>query len=190
MSNRRLQPTAVPSIFPNVPAYLTKKEVIQRTDTSSSSSRFANDVAQHEKVIDSFLSADEVNSFQDLKEKIRKEILPSGINIIEKSDKILFCSFKSDDVTGPQVLFSLSVFNNLSFKSFCNSLPVPVSNYSEIVDSAEIKRVSQVLNILANLKSKSENDQTQESDLFYYVNLLSKLLNKTGESFIMYLHTM
>ena len=85
MVKRRLKDNAYPSIFNNLPAYYIYKSIPARSGRHlnepqvnkcrpSCSSRHENAAARLEEQCDTFLNADKIKDFNDLLEKMSKEI--------------------------------------------------------------------------------------------------------------------
>ena len=71
---RRLKDNAYPFIFNNFPAYYTYKSIPARSGIPSCPSRHENATARLEEQCDTFLNANKIENFNDLLEKISKEI--------------------------------------------------------------------------------------------------------------------
>ena len=74
MVKRRLKDNTYLSIFNNLPAYYTYKSILARSGVALCSSRHENAAARQEEQCDTFLNADKIENFNDLLEKISKEI--------------------------------------------------------------------------------------------------------------------
>ena len=85
MVKKRLKNNAYPSIFNNLPAYYTYKSTTARSGVASSSFRHENAAARLEEQCNTFLNADKIENFNDLFEKISKEIHHQGY-LLHKTD--------------------------------------------------------------------------------------------------------
>jgi hypothetical protein len=99
---------AVPSVFPNLPSYLTKAARNERTETTSSRFRHQQAANALEDQGAEFLAADEVSNLSDLQQKLDLECLPKGWEVIFREDCIIFSLLTVDDFC-PQLAASLVV---------------------------------------------------------------------------------
>lgn len=88
LRRRRLLPNAVPSKFPNCPAFLSKS--VSASRMASSSARFEKEAMRMEKKIDDFLSADYVDSMTCLKKKLSNSTLPTGFTEVRSDNCFSF----------------------------------------------------------------------------------------------------
>ena len=78
---KRLKETAVPSKFfgSNIPAYLSKPEVKERSQATTFSSRFEKEREKVEKDSEAFLSTLSFSSFEEMKSKESDCLIPNVI---------------------------------------------------------------------------------------------------------------
>ena len=87
---RRLKPDAVPSVFPNTPAYLTKSPAVQRSTTkATSSSKHAEESRRLEELEESFTASDCLSalSHAEIADKLKAESTVSQGFIVSAADE-------------------------------------------------------------------------------------------------------
>jgi hypothetical protein len=115
LSRKKLRKDAVPSQFPNVPAYYSKEAALTRTETATSSSRRERQSKAMEDAASEFLRMDEVSSLAELKEKLDRSCLPSNIIEVARPNQLLFLSIADNTMKKPVVAYSFIVNDSLSF---------------------------------------------------------------------------
>jgi hypothetical protein len=73
---------AVPSVFPNLPGYLSKAAPKERLESTSSSFRHQQAANALEEQCADFLAADKVSKLSDLQQKLDRQCLPNGWEVI------------------------------------------------------------------------------------------------------------
>ena len=112
---RYLKRNAIPSIFTWLPSYLSKKKVANWLNTTYSTARLKAGNLHKQKAIDSLVVSTQVNSFNELQQKMNFEILPKGVKIFDYQDELVYVYFELDRQRGVTALFSISVYQNLAF---------------------------------------------------------------------------
>ena len=112
---RYLKSNAIPSIFPGLPSNLRKKKVADWSNTTSSTARLKAENLRKQTAIDSLMISTQVNSFDELQQKMNFEILPKGVKIFDYQDELVYVYFELDKQRGVTALFSISVYQNLTF---------------------------------------------------------------------------
>ena len=98
LQRKFLLPDAVPSIFPNLPKYLTKSLPERRSDSTSKENRFKRQYDAVELEAEEFLAADQIVSLQELEEKLDLEDnLPKGILKLKGDNKLTLYSLTEND---------------------------------------------------------------------------------------------
>ena len=87
---RYLKRNAIPSIFPGLPSYLSKKKFANWSNTTSSTARLKVENLRKQKAIDSLMISTQVNSFDELQQKMNFEILPKGVKIFDYQDELVY----------------------------------------------------------------------------------------------------
>lgn len=83
-----------------------------------STSRFALDYNRVEAAAAEFLEQDEVASLDDVKEKLDRTCLPSGVVEISQASDLMFLSIKKDGLGVPKICFCLEIKEDLTFDSW------------------------------------------------------------------------
>jgi hypothetical protein len=115
LSRKKLRKEAVPSQFPNVPAYYSKEAAPTRTETSTSLSRRERQSKAMEDAASEFLKIDEVSSLAELKEKLDRSCLPADVIEVARPNELLFLSIADNTMKKPVVAYSFIVHDSLSF---------------------------------------------------------------------------
>lgn len=154
---RRLKDSAIPHIFPGLPAYLSKVKTQSRPQTSSSTSRARNVFSRNEQEVENFLSKDSVDSFKDLLTNIKTDFPPSW-NVVSlfKDRRIFLKEVTFGDDEKPILWYSLTINENLQFQLVSNNIILPTKKAEHISKAGKIERYSDVKNLMAFLRSYSE----------------------------------
>ena len=154
----RLNPEAIPKIFPGLPEYLSVPSTIERSSAASSSKRAENELMRQEKLNDQFLSQDVLSNFDDLKSKVSEVILPSGYISSVETDKISFHCIEQDNdsSSAPKLGASVIIFASLCFAAYVSSVQVPSKVFKHLITNERIETLSGLNNVLAHCKSLSD----------------------------------
>ena len=99
-----------------------------------------------------FLEKDKVSSIHDIYQRIQSDpAIPSDITAILKGDTLFLCIIDIHAET-PHLSIVLRIRDDLSYDSFVDGKKL--NKNDDIVDGAELTLFSQVLNLIASLKSK------------------------------------
>ena len=106
----RLKPTAVPTIFPDLPNYMSKPTPKpQPTSASTASARFnaENDRIKQQNL--ELLRQDAIENFASVKSKLKELVLPSGYVTVMKDKVVEFRNIEllPDETTAPKLLTGL-----------------------------------------------------------------------------------
>ena len=149
---RKLKSDAVPTLFHNCPSYMSSDPPNKRSKTSSASARRQQSAEDAEKISQLFLEKDKVSSIHDIYQRIQSDpAIPSDITAILKGDTLFLCIIDIHAET-PHLSIVLRIRDNLSYDSFVDGKKL--NKNDDIVDGAELTLFSQVLNLIASLKSK------------------------------------
>ncbi len=205
LKRKILKHDAVPTNFPNLPAYLSRKENLQRSSNATVSARLDKAAAKLTLETEVFLAADKVSKFDQIQMGVVSQFPPTwNVISLRNDDQILFDRISFDDGGKAKFRFTLTIKKNLEFLMFCNESPVPASRVSHITKSKNIQRLSDIHNLLAFLNSSSdispesetvvneceirlakvlegENDDSKRKKLTFVVEQL-RLLRKTTKS--------
>ncbi len=171
---KRLKEEAIPSMFPNLPSYLSKEIPEPRATSSGAASRFEQEELRYEEQVKKFLEKDIIQSFDHLKENRKEIVLPQGVDIVEKEDSILFVAFIKVDNEPMKVSYYLEIVESLEYQLAVQSTFVPQKNIKHLNDSEVLKTFSAVTNMLAYLKSLAEG-QGNDSFLRILVESLQEV---------------
>ena len=149
---RKLKSDAVPTLFHNCPSYMSSDPPNKRSKTSSASARRQQSAEDAEKMSQLFLEKDKVSSIHDIYQRIQSDpAIPSDTTAILKGDTLFLCII---DIHAeiPHLSIVLRIRDDLSYDSFVDGKKL--NKNDDIVDGAELTLFSQVLNLIASLKSK------------------------------------
>ena len=167
---------ATPTIFPNLPKYFNKANPERRSQKSSFQSRFQKEYEATESASQSFLDADKISDFNDLKQKITEETLPVSVLKLFKDDKITFYTLDENDLGCPYIKFSLIVNEDLSFSMWCREVKVQNSKVKHICDT-KLTSISAVSNIIAVLKNLYDEKTTiAKLSVEYCASILEEII--------------
>ena len=169
---------AVPSIFPNLPEYYSKPVPERRSETTSKDARYQRQYEANEILVQEFLDADLITSFEKLKEKLdAEEDWPEYIFRYSNEEKITFYSMTENDTGRPVVKYSLIIKNDLHFAMWCNDIEIAPSKVAHICRNKIIDRSSSVLTIIVFLKNLSEERNVPSTTTIEYcVKILDKVI--------------
>ncbi len=156
LAKKRLKDNAIPSVFPNLPSYLSSEIPEPRSSTSGAASRFEQQEERYEAQVRQFLGKDKIQSYGHLKANVKEIVLPKGVKIVENEDSVLFVAFKKFENEPMKMDFYLEVAENLEYKLAVQSTFVPQRNIKHLNDNETLGTFSAVTNILAYLKSLAE----------------------------------
>ena len=105
-----LKKTAVPSVWPNCPKYLTKAQPLPRPEIALASTRRQIEVDEVEEQAMSFLEEDQVSSITDVMQKLQSSALPMNVHFSKQDDKLVLYSFDITSEGRAVVKFSLTIF--------------------------------------------------------------------------------
>ena len=126
----------------------------QSTSASTASARFNAENDRIKQQILELLRQDAIENFASFKSKLKKLVLPSGYVTVMKDKVVEFrnIALLPDETTAPKLLTSIIVTDNLKVKAFVTSVLVPPKLYKYLQQSASLKSLSELANILAFCK--------------------------------------
>ena len=155
----RLKPDAVPSIFANVPAYLSKTNVTPRsTVTATPSSRRQKEEAKLRELENALLADDDVSSItlSELSQKLQSETaVPEGYSILLQDKRLIIYWLSTEDDI-PKVTASVTVSSDLTVVASMDGVVVPASLLADLL-TGPIERMSQLVNVMARVKAYGED---------------------------------
>ena len=99
----RLEPDAVPSVFPNLPSYLTKTKHKERSQKAPSCCRTKMEQEYREHVEKEKLNKNMVKTLNELFDKISKnsDLDNHDVSLVQKEDTLMFISFSFSNMGQP-----------------------------------------------------------------------------------------
>lgn len=155
---RLLKSDAVPSVFTNLPKYLSY-DTHRREDPPTAEVRRAAILRDNEEKIHSFLLDDVVSSLSDIFIKLQSSSnLPTGFLYTRLPDCVLIYTIDSSDGLHPKIIGSITISNELGVSLVCRDAAVKKNIFSHI-SSGKINLFSQIVNLMALLKSLISTDE-------------------------------
>ena len=114
LKKKYLTSTAVPSIFPNVPKYLSNPPPPPRSEETGSTARFQRQVLVQEEINTAFLDNDVIKNVGDLKANLDRACLPKEVEALFRHDKAIFSHIELDSTGRPIISSSLIVHVSIS----------------------------------------------------------------------------
>ena len=183
LKNRRLKDLAVPSKFENCPSYLSKKVHVPRSVAATSSTRHEKEIQRQDEENEEFLMRDQVSSLDELETSIKEEKLPAGICIIRQEQVLMLTAFGQNSLLCPEISFGVIISEDMSFKMFCNQVPIPQTSIHHITRSEKIEQTSVALNIIAHLKNLSQGGDDESKAYVQFLLSALEEITRTCDSF-------
>ena len=173
---RRLREGAVPSIFCNVPAYLSQPAPSPRTTKATSTQRHAEEERRLEELEASFIASDDITQMTHLEiaESLQSDsTVPQGfiVNNVDES-LLLYMIHMANEV--PRIVVSVCLKCDRSVICSLDDKIVPPSQYCDLLTNGHVTQLSQLINLMARLKSWKV-DQGSKSLSFYVQTAISVL---------------
>lgn len=174
-SKKILKDTAIPSVFPGQPPYLTVSKPPERPNAPTSSARRAKEDEALQQLEFDMKKEDEVSSLSDFE---RATLLPSGFEKIQRNSQVVFV-YPSEDFSS--VIASILIDEHLQVTIFLNGSKVPTSKIRHLLScDGHIHSLTELCNVLSIVKSWCVEEN--EIDI---IDVLSKqvieILNKLTE---------
>jgi hypothetical protein len=167
LKKRYLKPNAVPSIFKNLPANLSRTPLLERqTARATSSSRHEHMSKLAKEQNDTFLAADDISglSLDQLLRRLSGEAtFPKGFVTTLLSNVLVIYMMQLEEHI-PTITASVTVKQDLVVVISLDGKLSPTSHYSDIV-KGPLKLMSQLLNLLARVRSWYEDRVVKSADL-------------------------
>jgi hypothetical protein len=170
-----LKPTAVPSIFPNLPPYYSHSIPTPRSESATSCSRHQRDQEQLESLEARLFEEDRISSISQLVEKYNSHpYKPASFSMLPfLPDAVIFMIIDISDV--PSISQSVRVDSDLSFKVFSDSILISHAQFSSIMQNCKtLAHFSDLLNLLSFL-SNPTNTSVKDC-LRFYLSKIEELL--------------
>lgn len=154
LTKRYLKDDAVPSVFPNLPQYFTRPQTKPRSGKATSSKRFEAEASMIERQSDEFLNVDKILSYEDLKEKFKKEGEPIGFLTYETDQGLNI--IKVSESLPPKITDSIIVHKSLNVSVYHNDRLVQQKKIHHIIPDDRLSHISQLVNLVAFVKNLPE----------------------------------
>ena len=176
LKHKFLQQNSVPSVFPNLPQHFNIAIPEKRSESTSIKARFEKQDQANELANFEFLEADNISSFNDLREKLESDP-PKDTLKLETEDKLTFYVIKEDEAGQPFVSYSLVIRQDLTFTLWCSKIEVSQTKVAHLCKDKKVNSCSGVHNILTVLKNMSEEKILPPTNTIEYcISLLEKVI--------------
>ncbi len=147
----------MPSIFPNLPSYLSRKLPEPRASTSSAESRREKEAEREAEKVKEKLEKDKIATFDELTARIKEIDLPDNVHVIPRADSVLFISFKDATNNEPiNIRYYLEITTTLDYTMAVGSCKIPQRRVNHINNGDKVKTFSAVSRILSFLQDTEE----------------------------------
>ncbi len=154
---KTLEKWAVPSVFPNLPSYLSRRLPEPRASTSSAESRREKDAERQAEKERQELERDKITSFDELKKRTKDIDLPDNVHVVPRADSVLFISFKDSTDSDPmKIQYYLEIASTLDYSMAIGSCKVSQRRLCHINSGDKVKTFSAVSGILSFLQETEE----------------------------------
>jgi hypothetical protein len=159
---RRLQKTAVPSLFSNLPSYLSSPPPIPRSTSATAESRIRRYNDNVTQQVEEFYSDDVINTLDDLVEKFSSAPnKPSNYTVCRQSDSVCFISL--DTSSTPSIISCVNIHRTLSYTVHHSSVYLNNQEFSSFMQHWQtIHSFTDFLNLLAHLNSRESSINIQQ----------------------------
>jgi len=174
LMNRYLKKDAVPSIFDNVPSYLTGNRTTPRTTKATASNRRQRQADELDFLSASFTAHDDVShmTVDEIEQRLSTESTrPTGFTTCVYNGVLLTYMICVEDGV-PRISASVTINDDLTVCVSVDGQRTPSSQFSDIVNSS-LKTMSQFINLMARVKSWAEEPQSRDADFFIQTALNS-----------------
>lgn len=177
----KLKEGSFPTIFPNLPSYLSSSPAPQREAPEAKKRKLQE---RDDDNFQSFLESDKVKSFSSLKETMSdfvKNLRQDNIFFQVGPNFVFLYKLNIHNLHGLQVTFSVKIQENLSVQVWKDSVLVPPKNSKWIMKDSKLERWSQLENILSHF-SMSHDDNEDINMLFEKAICLLEKVSQSGEN--------
>ena len=183
LSLRYLKESAVPSIFPNAPKYLsTTSGGPRETVSATASSRQEQEARRLQELEQSFYAADDITSLThvEIMDRLKAETAAPGgytFNIVD-SVLLIYWLQVSDNV--PSVKACITLQDNSKIAVSLDGKLLPSSQFADLINGP-VQRLSQLVNVMARVKAWIEDVQSRMS-IHMAINCLESGLDNLEDS--------
>lgn len=148
--NPKLACDAVPSIFPNLPHYLSTPEVSERKNPNV---RRQQVIMRQQEISNNFLEADIINNFTIFLKEFESKLSLDGWHFFKSNSKITFYILCEDDDKGCQFSVRISLNKDMIICIFLGETAVSPSQLCWLLPKTmKLNLWSQMINLLARYK--------------------------------------
>lgn len=187
LKQRKLKPSAVPRIHPNLPQRMQSLASNPRSTNVTATARLELQNECITKLNAESFSQDHCSDFTDFVTKIKATSLPSKYFPVFDENSVIFLLLTNvDSDSQPHVEASVKVSKSLDLVIFVDGLKVPNSKVQHLLEkSATITYATEVSNILAFVKSLAEKSAPADSeDLLRFLESFEKNADDSFLSFV------
>uniref|UniRef100_A0A0K2VC50 Zgc:153292 [Danio rerio] n=1 Tax=Lepeophtheirus salmonis TaxID=72036 RepID=A0A0K2VC50_LEPSM len=172
LKHQRLKPDAIPTMFPNLPSYLSTPAPTMRSTSCLSTERLIKQETQikNEKIL--LLEKDKVKTLSQILEKIDTTLIPTCVNVYKEEKCLIYYGMKIESDT-PKIKFNLTIKDDLTYTMKIGKFKIPRNQVLEICPHSNIDKISQVHNILVFL-----NTYPHQPDKIHVTEGLLEILNE------------
>ena len=175
---------AIPKVFKNenIPAYISKPETAHRqTEASTSSARLELENERIQDSIEEHFEAEKFKNLAELDEKLQPDraFLPKGIKEEKEEDQHIFYKLKIFNGKPPMVVYTIVIFEDLSFKMYFGEISLPVTKVIHLLATpGKIGSIDEVKNVIAYVNSlDAQSDVVKNAEIDDAINVLLKIKN-------------
>ena len=186
----KLKSDAVPSLFPNLPAYLSDTQPATRASPSKRKRKYEE---LQNALQDEWINADRINSYEDLLNKMNELIRQfTGVNMLKHTRYVLFYSISEftpnfDSEQCPVLTFCFKVSLSLEIVVWKCGMKLSLNDLSWLnLQSGVVSHWSQLENLITYLKKEEVNvsDETLVKNAVSLLNKISSEDNKDVRHFL------
>ena len=165
LSNKRLKDDAVPCIWPDIPAHLSKPPPVRTTTSASSDVRRENVTRREEEAENERIAQDTYHSLEELVSKFSQLQLPSNVLSVTRDNYVLLYKmvFRRDGV--PELLYSVQIHADLKLTICHNHEKLKTTLIERIISlDAKPNTCSKLNDILKHLEN-TDTIELSDADL-------------------------
>ncbi len=177
-TRKSLRKEAIPSVFPNLPTYLSSQPPQERLTAATTSERLAKQQEVLDNEVQAFFEADTISSLDYLKGRLYEINLPAGTDVIVHEKSVLFVKFLEESKV-LEILYSLQVLEDLTLHlTFCGE-KFPDWKIRHLLEDR--LTLSSIGNVVAFLKNRAEENMSENVLEECISRVCKKLLSHTED---------
>ena len=164
---------AYPTVFPNCPSHLSKKEPPKRASMGSSDKRRSVAEKLNEEKGKREFDADTIQTLKDIEVRYQNPVF-SVTNITVFKDELVFYKIEIDAKNlKPMIKYSLTITSDLQFQCYHSNIRILCCHFNDLgVRDSKINLFSQIELVLKKLDNM--NDEQPDEDIEFYIENLRK----------------